>query len=149
MKTLSCSLKGPLDAFDMRSSYLSDYLDPTFLFVAVTRMAKILSQYDYDALAFSGNSGALIAAPLSLATGKPLLLVRKYMSNCHAGFRVEGLGKIHRYVIVDDFIDTGNTVRRIRRAVSEHRVGSICIGILLAKEAMQTKRIKSFVLTNI
>jgi hypothetical protein len=69
--------------------------------------------FDFDAFAFRGNSGALLAAPLAVKMEKSLILVRKTKDTSHSGLLVEGDLGARRYIIVDDMICSGDTVRAI------------------------------------
>jgi adenine/guanine phosphoribosyltransferase-like PRPP-binding protein len=84
----------------------------------------------FDAIAFRGNSGAAIAYPLSFKLQIPLICVRKGPS--HSPFKVEGCSNAKTYVIVDDFIESGNTIKRIRKAINtDYRSEPKLVGILL------------------
>lgn len=98
---------------EFKTSYLRDFLDADRLQESLSRTFELLRDEEYDAIAFSGNSGAIIAGALSLATGKPLILVRKSTTGCHSYDIVEGAGVYSSYIIVDDFVYSGATVRRI------------------------------------
>lgn len=67
----------------------------------------------FDAIAFSGMSGALIAPTLADLLGKELILVRKPSDNSHSYDTVQGFRDGVSYIVVDDFISTGKTVKYI------------------------------------
>lgn len=69
-----------------------------------------------QALAFRGISGASLAFPMSERLGLPLLHIRKPGS--HSQFVFEGNLTVDRYAIVDDFAETGITLRTIVKEVS-------------------------------
>lgn len=90
---------------------------------AITFKAAAELRYDgyrYDSIAVTGISGLIIGAPLSILVGKPLVVIRKgndkeYAHSVrHPG--IEDVGK--RYLFVDDFISTGETMRRVENALS-------------------------------
>ena len=56
----------------------------------IARCCKALREQDYDTLAFSGNSGALIAPVLAHLLGKELIMVRKPESIASAASRPKG-----------------------------------------------------------
>ena len=92
-------------------------LHPDQLIRSVTRVASNLKslqeEIKFDAIAFRGMSGASMAYPVSFLTGIPLLQIRKMTEKSH-GNNVEGSGDIIRkYIILDDFIFSGETVRSI------------------------------------
>lgn len=77
------------------------------------------AQYPFDAIAFCGMSGSALAYPLSYMLKKHLLCVRKPdRTVSHSSHKVEGVINAKTYIIVDDCIDSGATVKRIREAVS-------------------------------
>ena len=73
----------------------------------------------FDTIVGTGLSGTIAAVRLSTALRKNCLIVRKPddQSN-HSGSRVEGfLGE--RFIVVDDFIGTGNTVTNALRTLRQ------------------------------
>jgi len=101
------------------SYYLERVLTPEGLRDAVTRVVRVLREdvklNTFDAIAFRGVSGALVAPAVAVAVGKPLIVVRK--SEASHGRPVEGAITAKRYVIVDDFVGAGGTVRAITDAL--------------------------------
>lgn len=98
--------------------YLSSYLVPSNLLKQIKDASKTLKIHleRFDAIAFSGYSGALTAIPLAYEINKPLLVVRKHLNDSHA----ESIGEYSYFIekpnsvlIVDEYIDTGAAVRRI------------------------------------
>lgn len=71
---------------------------------------------DFDVIAFRGTSGAAVAFALSLKLGKPVMQVRK-RAKSHTSLSVEGMIGAPRVAIVDDFTETGNTLRQIKKKV--------------------------------
>lgn len=68
-----------------------------------------------DAIAFTGSSGAAIAFPLALRYKLPLIYIRKAGEKSHGGYiECNYSGHIKNYMIVDDFMATGRTLRRIK-----------------------------------
>jgi adenine/guanine phosphoribosyltransferase-like PRPP-binding protein len=83
---------------------------------------------DFDTIAFSGFSGALFGPTLGMALNKYIAYVRPSgYDNCHSIYSVEGPSREAMYIIVDDLVDTGNTLRRIITKMAE-REGT-CVGI--------------------
>jgi adenine/guanine phosphoribosyltransferase-like PRPP-binding protein len=97
----------------------------------VTTARKIIRSHNlkFDAIAFTGNSGALVAAPLAIALDKKLILIRKRKDMSHGEF-IEG-NTNSRYIILDDFIASGCTMSAIIRAL-RYATGR-CVGIVLYK----------------
>ena len=92
-----------------------------------------------DAIAFRGMSGCLFGAPLAARMRKPMIMVRKKCADCgreqsHTNQLVEGDRNAKTYVIVDDFIATGNTVRTIQAAITEWSQ-AVCVGVMAADVA--------------
>ena len=70
-------------------------------------------------LVVRGTSGAMIAGGIMLelyrkniSTNVNIVIVRKNNENYH-GFNLQGLDKFSKIVIIDDFIDTGFTIKNI------------------------------------
>jgi adenine/guanine phosphoribosyltransferase-like PRPP-binding protein len=115
--------------------YLRSVLDLTERRWIVQRAADAITKHlgEFDALAFRGLSGALLAPELASVMGKNIIAVRKGES-CHSDYMVEaspGTRSSVRYVIIDDLIDTGATVQairdEIRRAFPDSQViGAYC-----------------------
>jgi adenine/guanine phosphoribosyltransferase-like PRPP-binding protein len=103
--------------------YVHDYyftnINPETLKKRIKNAQLILKGLKFDAIAFSGMSGALLGPPLALKMGKSLIMVRKPHSGSHSRKRVEGDMAAHTYIIVDDFQDTGKTARYIKESVAE------------------------------
>lgn len=90
-----------------------------------------MKSLDFDVVVFRGFSGAIIGAPVALQLKKDWALVRKPNDASHTSNRIEG-SVWGRYVIVDDFIDSGKTMRAILETVKEY--GSTlaeCLGCIL------------------
>lgn len=90
----------------------------------------------FGAIAFRGSSGAALAFIASHALGIPLMHVRKSSDGNHFDGAVEGVIGHKRYVIIDDFISSGHTVKSIVSTI-EHRYQKggwpepECIGVVL------------------
>lgn len=80
-----------------------------------------LASIEFDAFAFSGFSGALIAPILARELKKTLLHVRKAADlegASHAYEVLEGDFDAKKYIIVDDFIHGGSTVSYIQSTIN-------------------------------
>lgn len=111
------------------SDYLEDLLTTEVLQERAERCADILHGRDFQAIAFRGMSGALIAPTVAMLTDKTLIMVRKGEST-HSVLMVEGDKAADKYVIVDDFIFSGETVAEILRQVRVFNPKAQCIGVL-------------------
>ena len=105
----------------IRTEYLGRVYSSQFLKLvpeAVKKIRQLKKQFKFDAIAFSGSSGAALAFPLSFFLKLPLIHVRKGSSHYGSG-RIEGTISSKRYLIVDDFIDRGNTMKRITKSIND------------------------------
>jgi adenine/guanine phosphoribosyltransferase-like PRPP-binding protein len=84
-------------------------------------------QLDFDTIVASGISGLMVAPPVAELLDKNLCVVRT-TSKCYSEFVVEGVVP-SRYIIIDDLICSGSTIKRIMREMKEHAPRSICIGV--------------------
>lgn len=72
------------------------------------------------AVAGCGNSGVPIASAVAITLDLDLIVVRKQTDNMAADWAsANGPVVGGRYVILDDLISSGNTVRHIREAISQ------------------------------
>jgi len=123
----------------MKTHYLRDVFDPASLPGIVQKMiglcSAIAGEHPFECLAFSGHSGAAVAWPMSLLTGWPLVCVRKEGDGSHyaegGGGLVEGYDHPGmRYLIVDDQVSSGSTVRRMVREIKTVHPDSVCVGVV-------------------
>jgi adenine/guanine phosphoribosyltransferase-like PRPP-binding protein len=119
------------------SSHTTGFIHPYSLDKFVKNAIKIMKSKrfqkiypEYDTLAFSGYSGALIAPILALALGKELVLVRKPTDVRASGYDVEGYEDVKKYIIVDDFVYTGETAERIYKSIKKFAPDAKCLGVL-------------------
>lgn len=118
------------------SAYLHSGLDPATVKERTTLMLRRLRarRIDFDAVVYSGQSGALFGPILAYKTGTYPLFVRKpgELKGTHSNIVVEGeVHNINRYIIVDDFMDSGATVKRIEKMMRSHRPRAELAGIVL------------------
>lgn len=100
------------------------------LLTKATAKIRILhKKLKFDAIAFTGTSGAALAYPISAKLKLPLICVRKGKS--HSRYPVEGCMNAKKYIIIDDFIAYGNTIRKIKSAVKKYCTESVLVGIVL------------------
>jgi adenine/guanine phosphoribosyltransferase-like PRPP-binding protein len=109
---------------------MMDFLIPSRYQEFITLACRALRGYDFDAIAFSGMSGALIGPPVALALGKSMILVRKPDDDTHSCHRVEGDRNTRRYVILDDFVCSGDTKKRIVEGVKGFAPDAEFLGLL-------------------
>lgn len=95
----------------------------------VSRLVDMIreSGLQFDTIAVTGMSGALIGGEVASRLGKDLTLVRKPDDDSHASDKVEGPVEAKTYIFVDDQIDSGETVTRVLNTLSNRR----CLGVFL------------------
>jgi len=98
---------------------------------AVKTVKDFKKHTDFDAIAFMGTSGAGMAFPLSYFLKLPLIHIPKPGVYRHSSYIIEGTLSSKKYLIVDDFLASGNTVRKIEEAITDQTVGSKPVGIFL------------------
>lgn len=109
----------------IQTEYLGQVYSPKYLDLipkAVKEIRQLRKKLKFDAIAFTGSSGAALAFPLSYFLKLPLIHVRKGQSHYGSG-PIEGTISSQRYLIVDDFIDRGNTIRRIIKKIESELGG--------------------------
>jgi adenine/guanine phosphoribosyltransferase-like PRPP-binding protein len=114
-------------------THLKEFIQPREAKKIVAKCVRLLekSGLEFTTIAFRGLSGALIAPAIALEMDKTLLAVRKQKTD-HGSYPVEGDHNAKNYVIVDDFIATGNTVDTIMEKIAEHIPHAKCVAVLQA-----------------
>jgi hypothetical protein len=102
------------------SSYLTQVLNTEGLIRYSQNVIDALKPYvnQFDSIAFRGMSGALIGPVVAMALNKNIIMVRKKDGN-HSYMPVEGYIATKSYVIVDDFIDSGATIKIIKDEINK------------------------------
>jgi adenine/guanine phosphoribosyltransferase-like PRPP-binding protein len=101
---------------------------------------ELISTGRADTVVVSGNSGLSIGVAALSMEDFPLVLVRKDNDNSH-GSPIEGPDRHHmrRYIILDDFIDSGATIERIVNKINvlscNYHDRPECTGVVLYKRA--------------
>lgn len=120
--------------------YFSESLIPKQREETIIESLAILSihQSEFDAIAFRGVSGAVIAPILAWELDKVLIPVRKFWDeeDSHAYATVEGDGWLYadrapRVVIVDDFISSGTTINTIHNLLTDWRRQTEVVAVYL------------------
>ena len=99
------------------ASYLENGCDHASVKELVKKAVKKLKKLDFDSIAFRGVSGALIAPIVAYKLKKPVTCIRKPTESSHGWTKLEGAIGVERYIIIDDFICTGETVNEIHYAL--------------------------------
>lgn len=115
-------------------SYLTYFLGGDELTRVQKKVIKELRQFGvkkFDAIAFRGMSGALIAPAVAAKLKKELVMIRK-SGQSHSKYIVEGELDIKNYVIIDDTIATGKTIDVIQKRVrTKLNKNAKCVAICL------------------
>lgn len=84
----------------------------------------------FDAIAWTGNSGAMVAPVVAYLLGKHQLPIRKPGQPSHVSARVDWpSGEVGRYIIIDDFIASGGTILYIVNTLTRV-IHGVCVGVL-------------------
>lgn len=105
---------------------------------AVCDLRKISD--NFDSIACCGTSGLMVVPQIAEILNKNIVLIRKKNEKCYSDFTIEGVSPL-RYIIVDDLICSGNTVRHIKRTIREDVNRALCVGLYcyLPQECAYTK----------
>jgi orotate phosphoribosyltransferase-like protein len=126
----------------MLTNYLGRILNIASLKEIVNKMTNQLQQFvhEFDAIAVRGMSGSLVGPQIAMNLDKQLIIVRKDSS--HSQYKVEGgFTSNTRYVILDDFISTGETVKSIIKEIDDTikhyencNIHATCVGLAMYKQ---------------
>lgn len=88
-----------------------------------------LKKYDgsYDAIACCGISGLMVVPQVAELLKKNIVVVRK-STDGYSDFMVEG-ASTRQYIIIDDLICSGGTVKHIIKNIEEELPRAKCIGV--------------------
>lgn len=102
----------------IQTSYLKQGFNPIALAKTISMATALLRPHKalFEAIAFRGVSGALVAPAVAAKLGKSLIVVRKAEAR-HSPYEVEGEDSIRSYLIIDDQIAGGGTIREIHHQV--------------------------------
>lgn len=95
---------------------------------AIRRLQKLL---EFNQIVCTGISGQSIAWPVGYVTDIPVAVVRRKSERGHHGYKVENFSRYKRYIIIDDFICTGDTIRHMVQTINKEYAddGSQCVGV--------------------
>lgn len=92
---------------------------------AALKIGKMYKAGKFQAIAFSGSSGAALAFCVAAKHKIPLIYIRKKNEECH-GSPIEFNGstvEVRQYLIVDDFISSGSTMNYIIDKIRNYTKG--------------------------
>lgn len=110
------------------ASHTSIILNHKFRNMIVMDAVRRLRNYRFDTIACCGISGSIVVPQVAEILNKNILVVRKRNEPCYSEFSTEGVAP-HRYVILDDLICSGNTVKHINRSIKYEYSFAKCIGV--------------------
>ena len=114
-----------------QASHLSKVIIPNMRRKAVVGILDALEDEEFDSVAVSGTSGLGIGSIIAYLKDVGLSVIRKSTANCHSGNKVETTEVVKRYIIVDDLVDSGKTLRRIVKGMRREHPDAICVGVYL------------------
>jgi adenine/guanine phosphoribosyltransferase-like PRPP-binding protein len=105
---------------------------------AVCDLRKIADTF--DTIACCGVSGLMVVPQIAELLNKNIVIIRKPDEKRYSDFYIEGVSPF-RYIIVDDLICSGDTLKWIRQAIYEDNPKAICNGLYcyLPDECAYTK----------
>lgn len=88
-----------------------------------TQLRKHKNQF--DSIVASGNSMMGIAPIIATKLDKQLITIRKPHEISHSTVRVEHYQYPHKYIVIDDFISSGQTMNYVINQMSEYTNGQL------------------------
>ena len=85
---------------------------------------------NFDTIACSGTSGLLTVPQISELLKKNILVVRKKKEKSYSPFRYEGPIP-NKYIIIDDLICSGETIKHINKTIREDCPTAECVGVYI------------------
>lgn len=99
---------------------------------AVRRLKHLIKfGLKFDAIAFTGLSGSLIAPSIADRLNVGLIAIRKTRDKTHSQWKVESTSDISSYIIIDDLVCGGKTIRGIIKKINNTPYKAICNGLYL------------------
>ena len=92
---------------------------------AVCALRRITDSF--DSIACCGTSGMMVVPQIAEILNKNIILVRKG-EKCYSEHLVEGVAPF-RYIILDDLICSGSTVKHIKNTIKKEYTRAVCIGV--------------------
>jgi len=98
-------------------------------------LVRLMAHTGATAIAVRGKSGVAMGFAASMFAGLPIVTVRKPGESSH-GETIEGPRiDLVRYLILDDFVSSGHTIRRIESELNEHADNldedrPVCVGVV-------------------
>jgi adenine/guanine phosphoribosyltransferase-like PRPP-binding protein len=93
---------------------------------AVCDLRKISDQF--DSIACCGISGLMVVPQIAELLDKHIVVIRKKNDKCYSEFPMEGVVPF-RYIIVDDLVCSGSTIKYIKNTIYEDCPKAYCVGV--------------------
>lgn len=93
---------------------------------AVCDLRKISGEF--DTIACCGVSGLMVVPQIAELLNKHILIIRKNEEKRYSEFRSEGVAPL-KYVVVDDLVCSGATVKHIKKIIHEEYSRAKCLGV--------------------
>jgi len=81
----------------------------------------------FDSIACCGTSGLMVVPQIAEILDKHIVIVRKSSDKRYSVFDMEGVVP-YRYIIIDDLVCSGRTIRLIKNTIHNECPRSICVG---------------------
>lgn len=96
----------------------------------INECSTYLGGIDFDSIVVCGTSGLLVGPQVSERLNKNITIVRKKNEKRYSPFVIEG---VHpgRYVVLDDLVCSGSTLKYILRNINEEYPTSKCVGVYM------------------
>lgn len=117
------------------AAHLTTMLTPRRAKYTARQVVKMIKErgLKFDAIACRGISGLLIAPIVAMRLNKTLIVIRKG-EKTHSKYTVEGDHGAKNYLILDDFIDKGDTVKAITHCIFKANPSARCTGFIAYKQ---------------
>jgi len=117
------------------SYYLANVINPKKRRQTIRKACRTLREIPqkFSVIAATGLSGTIVAVACADRLDKGIAIVRKPDEKCHGNVVESGRkrGQGFRYIIIDDVIESGETVDRVMNMIESDNPGSKCVAILL------------------
>lgn len=122
---------GILTALKMLDGY-HRYTCPKQLTRFVERATRLLEErgLDFDTIAVQGVSGLMPGAPLAMALGKELMVIRKPGDKTHC-IDVLGVGINQKILLLDDCVESGATLSNMLSKIKTYSANPTVVGLFL------------------
>ena len=116
------------------AGYLQAALTPDKFRKILNKLSRNIHKANiiFESIAFRGMSWTLVAPTIAFRLKKNPVLIRKECDGSHSGRSIEAEGDIVDYIIIDDLIESGDTMKKIIEAMNGRGITpDHCKGIFL------------------